>query len=230
MTDPYVYPNTYILKNKANIKDHDKLQQFESANAILEILRLEDNPIKIVSAFDILKVHQEIFKNTYYFAGEIRKINIYKRESVLNGISVEYSDYSEIEKKLKAFDKDFFKIDFQKLHAGELLDTVAKYMARLWQIHPFREGNTRSTVMFFYLFLTQNHIKLNNTFIGSRACYFRNALVLASIGEYSEFDELKDILSDSLSKRSYSKNNDKYETIKGFKVSQLKEYPHEMKK
>ena len=71
----------------------------------------------------------------------------------------------------------------------------------MWKIHPFREGNTRSVVVFLYFLAKQNNLELDTKLVGDNAKYFRNALVMASIDEYSESNYLNKILKDALNKK-----------------------------
>ncbi|GEM_PF-3501756 len=74
----------------------------------------------------------------------------------------------------------------------------------------------------------QNYLK-------KHAKYFRNALVIASIGEYSEYNHLESILEDSIENKSekleiVNKIINKYTEIKGIKVKQYHYNYHQEKK
>lgn len=111
-----------------------------------------------------------------------------------------------------------------------MINKVVKIISLIWQVHPFREGNTRSIALFLYFFLKEIGFKVNREFINKNAKYFRNALVLASIGEYSEYNYLEEILKDSISFKTVDGDlNIKYQTIKGYNLDKF-EYNYHTKK
>ena len=85
--DPYVYDDTSILKNLANIKEQHKLDDYETTMVNLGIIKLLKSDIEIVKVNDIFLIHKILFENVYEWAGEKRVINIFKTEPILNGLS-----------------------------------------------------------------------------------------------------------------------------------------------
>lgn len=222
MEDPYVYKGTNILINKLNLKDQNKLDEFEGAMVTLALVRLQETPFIINSSKDILRIHEFLFDRVYDFAGKIRTININKTEPILNGLSVNYSNFKLIEKELDNLDKEYLSIKWNELDKKNLVNKLTKYICSLWQIHPFREGNTRCVCMYLYLFVKQIGLKLNVDFIGKHAKYFRNALVMGSIGEYSEYNHLGMMLEDSISIKIIEGLDSKYQTINEYNVEKYK--------
>lgn len=229
MNDPYLYPNSNILKNKLDIHDDDKLDQAESTVVVLNIEYLVKNPIEITSVFDIKKIHKQLFSDLYEWAGENRLINMYKREPILGGLSVSYSDYRYIDEDLRHLDIEFKSINWNEITTNEKLFTMGEMISRLWRIHCFREGNTRSVTMFLYLLMKQYHVKVSTEYLGQRAAYFRNALVEASLDEYSDFKPLREILSDSVYVKVSNGVEEKYKTIRGYNLDKYKYGKHERK-
>lgn len=227
MKDIYVYPNTNILINKLNIKTLKELEEAENALVSLNIANLLINPFKISSIFDIKKVHKTLFTDLYEWAGENRKINIFKEEPVLGGLSVDYIDYRQIDTELVRLDQKFKSIKWDSLNKKETIDTIVILFSRLWRIHCFREGNTRTLTTFLYLFMKQLSLKINADFIGKHAKFFRNALVLASIDQYSEYEHLTNILMDSISFKV--QNERKYKTIREYEVDKYEHRDHKYK-
>lgn len=227
MKDIYVYPNSNVLINKLNIKTLKELDEAENALVSLKIIDILNNPITITSVFDIKIIHKHLFSDLYDWAGENRKMNMYKEEPVLGGLSVEYSDYLKIDESLTKLDTDFKKVKWGKISKKETIDTIVRLISRLWRIHCFREGNTRTTTTFLYLFLKQISLKVNIDFIGKHAKYFRNALVLASIDQYSEYEYLTNILMDSISLKII--NEGKYKTIREYEVEKYEYSGHKYK-
>lgn len=184
MEDIYVYEGTNVLKNKRGIRNNEDLDQFENAMTSLAIINI-NRSFKFNDLNDIYEIHKVLFENVYDWAGEIRKINIYKEEPVLAGLSVQYEDYNKIKRSITNLNKKFLNTKWEELSKTEIVDNIVKFFSSLWRIHPFREGNTRSVATLMFLFIRNMNLKLNQDFIKEHAKYFRNALVLASIGEYS---------------------------------------------
>jgi cell filamentation protein len=227
MVDPYVYQGTNILKNKLNIRNQERLDQYESAVFQLSFLRLIKSGYKITRVLDILDLHKELFAEVYDWAGTIRTINIVKREEVLNGLSVTYGDCKTLKKDLERINDRLLKIE----RNSNFVSDITRLIADIWQSHPFREGNTRTGVVFLYFLLKRYEIDLNVDFLERHSKYFRNALVLASIGEYSEFNHLEKIMSEALcdvldKKRKKNKSIEKYDTIKGIDLKKYKSNYH----
>ncbi len=227
MRDDYVYPNTSLLINKLDIKTQKELDDAENSLVSLNLLSLLNNQFELKSVFDIKRIHKILFFDLYEWAGENRKINIYKEEPVLNGLSVSYCDYREIDKELIKLDKDFKSTKWNTLSKTQMIDKLARLISRLWRIHCFREGNTRTTATFLYLFMKQLSLKVNIDFIGKHAKYFRNSLVLASIDEYSEYEHLTNILMDSVSLKII--NEKKYKTLREYEVDKYEYRQHKYK-
>ena len=111
---------------------------------------------------------------------------------------------------------------------------ISRLISKMWQIHPFREGNTRAVVVFLYLYLKNFNLNINFDLLEKHSKYFRNALVLASIGEYSEYQHLELILNDAIFgiTKNLPLNEDKskkYKTIKNLDLSTYK-YNYHTKK
>ncbi|MDY2902981.1 MAG: Fic family protein [Bacilli bacterium] len=229
--DPYVYDDTNVLKNVANIKEQNKLDDYESTMVNLGIIKLLKSNIKINNTNDIFLIHKFLFENVYEWAGEKRVINISKTEPILNGLSVTYSDYKKIDFDLNEIQKDIDLTNWEQLSKNEMICKGVKIISAIWQVHSFREGNTRVVTLFLYFFLKKIGFKVNREFIDKHAKYFRNALVLASIGKYSEYNYLEEILKDSISfKVIDNEHNVKYQSIKGYNLDKYEYNYHNSKK
>lgn len=227
MADPYVYKGTSVLINLGGFKNQDDLDEFESAMFKLAFINMK-NDFEIESTEDIFKIHKLVFSEVYEWAGKPRKINIFKSEQVLNGLSVIYSDYSVIKKDIKNLNKDFSKI--KKTDDIEaIIKEIAILISRLWRIHAFREGNTRTIGLFLFFWMKKIGLKLNSDFLGENAKYFRNALVLASIDEYSEYEHLEKILKDAIGEVDHGVLNNKYKSINGFDLDKYEYNYHHIK-
>ena len=230
MKDPYVYDNTNVLINLANIKDQKELDDYETTLSRIAIVDILNNPIDITSVNDIFLIHERLFKEVYSWAGKVRTINIYKEEPVLSRLSVEYSDCKSINKDLNRIQKNIDSFDWKNESKKEVLSKIARIISRIWQVHAFREGNTRTICLFLYLLMKKYNLKLNIDFIGEHSKFFRNALVLASIGEYSEYEHLEMILSDAISLKKIVDGDKKYQTIKEYNLEKYEYNYHHLKK
>ena len=128
----------------------------------------------------LASIHDVLFKNVYETHGSLRKYNINKDEDILNGETVEYPDYHTVPSFLKfAFD-DEKKVNYQGLTKDEVAKHVADFAAIIWQIHPFMEGNTRTTCVFIENYLRSLGYDIDNEAFKMHANYFRNTMVRAS--------------------------------------------------
>ena len=231
MKDPYLYEDVNVIKNIANIKEQKKLDDYETTMVNLGIIKLLKENESITKVKDVYVIHKVLFENVYEWAGKRRTINIYKEEPVLNGLSVEYSNYKNINKELEKIQFKIDNINWCELSKNEMIYEVTRIIANIWQVHTFREGNTRVVSLFLYFFLKNIGFKVNNEFIGKHAKYFRNALVLSSIGKYSEYNYLEEILKDSVSyKNMNSIDENKYQTIRGYNLEKYEYNYHSSKK
>ena len=148
------YPGTDILINKYNIKDKDLLDKLEIQKVTVKLLSLDTNPTRIKYGYDInhLKnIHKFLFGDIYEWAGMYREENLFKSERVLSGGSAEYIDYKKIDKELKGLLKLYKDVNFNDKE--NLKDNVLDFLLKLWSIHPFREGNTRTCITFIWHYL-----------------------------------------------------------------------------
>lgn len=230
MKDPYVYDGTNVLVNIPNIKEQNKLDDYETTMANLGIIKLLKEYPDLEKVNDIFLIHKLIFENVYEWAGQCRTVNIFKEEPILNGLSVEYSDYKKIKQNLSDIQSRIDNINWDELSKNNMITEIVKVISSIWQVHSFREGNTRVVTLFLYYFLKRRGFKVNREFIGKYAKYFRNSLVLASIGEYSEYNYLEEILKDSISFKVIDENYEsKYQTIKGYNLEKYNYNYHSSK-
>jgi|SRR5690554_329014 len=230
MKDPYVYKDSDVLINKANLKEKDKLDEFENRMTNLALVMLFRSDFGINDASDIFKIHKMLFENVYEWAGKPRTINIYKSEPILQGLSVEYSSYQTIEKELDEINNKYLKNNINNLNKEDFIYLFVRLISDVWRVHPFREGNTRTISAFAFLFLRQYNYEFNAKLIKDNAKYFRNALVMASLKEYSEYKYLEKIITDAVGIKDFSKITSKYKKIKDYNVEDYEYVYHKIKK
>ena len=102
---------------------------------------------------EYLSIHRKLFTGIYPHAGRIRDYNITKKEWVLNGATVLYGSATELRATLDYDFSEEKKFSYKNLAMDEIIHHLAVFVARLWQIHVFGEGNTRTTAVFFIKYL-----------------------------------------------------------------------------
>ena len=132
---------------------------------------------------EYISIHRRLFEGIYKFAGEIRDFNIAKKEWVLDGETVLYGTASELMNALKYDLSEEQKFSYKGLSMDEIIQHFALFISRLWQIHIFAEGNTRTTAVFFIKYLRMKGFSVDNDIFAKNARYFRNALVRANYSD-----------------------------------------------
>jgi len=128
-----------------------------------------------------LNIHRRLFSGIYKFAGKIRDYNITKAEWVLDGETIIYADYDNIRATLEYDFEQEKKFDYKGLNTQQIIEHIARFIAYLWQIHIFGEGNTRTTAVFLIQYLRKLGFEnINNNLFAQHSWYFRNALVRAN--------------------------------------------------
>lgn len=198
MNDPYLYPDSNVLTNLLNITDSDALNLAEAELSSANMMLLYDAGFSEFNATCLLELHHILFADIYEWAGKPRSMNIQKREKALAGRSVWYSNSDDILRDLMKAWSGIEAIDWSILDAKEFAIQMAHTFPPLWQVHPFREGNTRTVVMLMALFTEHCGFYFDHDLIAASAGYMRDALVLASIGDYAEYEHLERILTDAI--------------------------------
>lgn len=146
---------------------------------------------------EYLSIHRSLFAGIFSHAGCIRGYNITKKEWVLNGATVLYGSATELQATLNYDLSEERKFSYKNLSMSEVIHHLAIFISRLWQIHVFSEGNTRTTAVFFIKYLRTLGFDVTNDIFAENARYFRNSLVRANyndlkngIHETTEFLEM----------------------------------------
>lgn len=164
----------YVEKEKNNEVNHNELECDLVSTKIVELLQENNFELSI----DYLKyVHKYLFQDVYEFAGEFRKVDFSKHERILNNDSVAYGDYKLLEQSLD-YDITLEKNkNYNEMNIVDVINNITDFTSRIWQIHPFREGNTRTTAIFIEKYLVSLGYDVDNTLFKDKSVYFRNALV-----------------------------------------------------
>ena len=198
MNDLYLIPNSTVLKNLLGITNEKELDLAEAELSRANMMLLYENGFSDFSSGGFCFIHKFLFGDVYEWAGQYRKINIQKREELLAGRSVWYSNVTEIGADLDKVFVKIKKIDWASLTQENFAKQIARLFPKLWQVHPFREGNTRTTVIMMTFFVERYGYYFDQNLMAESAGYVRDSFVLASIGEHSEYEHLEKILLDAI--------------------------------
>lgn len=172
LIDTYYRERSEPLSEDARVEEADKV-----SSRIAEIL---SEPAFSFSPNEYIAIHRKLFKGIYKHAGKIRDYNITKKEWVLDGATVMYGTASELRATLEYDLKQEKDFSYKGLSMDEIIHHLAVFVSRLWQIHIFAEGNTRTTAVFFIKYLRTLGFSATNNIFAEHAWYFRNALVRAN--------------------------------------------------
>ena len=170
--------DSYYEERLVHFSDDDRTEEADKVSSrIVEIL---SETAFTFSPNEYIAIHRKLFQGIYKHAGKIRDYNITKKEWVLDGATVMYGSASELRATLEydfSQEKDF---SYKGLSMDGIIHHLAVFISRLWQIHIFGEGNTRTTAVFFIKYLRTLGFYATNDIFAENAWYFRNALVRAN--------------------------------------------------
>ncbi len=201
--------NYYETQNSSNIN----IQKEKECDLVsLRIASLLEDKSFGFSPITLKNIHKYLFKDIYDFSGLYRNYNITKKEEILNGDTVKYVNYQDIESYLQYDFKEEKDFDYSKLNNEELITHIAKFTSSIWQIHPFGEGNTRTTAVFIEKYMNNMGFNVNNDMFKDKSLYFRNALVRSNYGNipkgiYPTFKYLIMFFENLLQEKSYQLKN-----------------------
>lgn len=170
--------DTYYEERPSHLPDEERTEEADKVSSrIVEIL---SETAFSFSPNEYISIHRKLFQGIFKHAGKIRDYNITKKEWVLEGETVIYGSASELRATLEydfSIEKNF---SYKGLSMDEIIHHLAVFISRLWQIHIFEEGNTRTTAVFFIKYLRTLGFSATNDIFADHAWYFRNALVRAN--------------------------------------------------
>ncbi|MDR1748420.1 MAG: Fic family protein [Spirochaetaceae bacterium] len=171
------YYKTELVRQ--NITADDRTEEADKVSArIAEILSEKTFSF---SPTEYIGIHRRLFSGIYKFAGKIRDYNITKSEWVLDGETVLYAGADMLKATLEYDFEQEKKFSYTGLSQQQIIEHIAHFIAELWQIHIFGEGNTRTTAVFLIKYLRKLGFQdVNNELFAQHSWYFRNALVRAN--------------------------------------------------
>ena len=193
MSDIYTDKSTGVLINKLGITDPELLKQAEADIVIVRLKEILESQDFTYGYESYLKLHQQMFQDIYPFAGELRKIDMQKSERILSGFPMIFGDKSQISKQLRKVFKEK-EINFEA-SKEEIVAQLVDFMSSIWEIHPFREGNTRSIITYTMKYIRHSGLKIDENLLLQSFAYIRDALVMSV---YQEPKYLEKILLDSI--------------------------------
>lgn len=183
----YCYKGTNILVNKLEIKNNKDLLKYENQIVIIKLFDLRQKGI--TGNFDIkhfASIHRYLFEDIYPFAGMFRNENIAKD-------NFRFAEWEYIEEELNKLLKQLKEEKYlNNLKKEELVDRLAYYMAELNVLHPFREGNGRTTREFIRQLALYNGYAFNLKKIDPKK------MLDASIASVVNTEELKKLIDIAL--------------------------------
>lgn len=167
---------TSYYVSKPNVEERSE----EADKIAVRIAQIISEDAFTFTVGQLLSIHRTLFNGIIVNAGKLRDYNFTKKEWVLDGASVTYGDYRELEDTLSYDFSIEKKFKYSKLSMDEIVDHFAYFLSNLWQIHVFEEGNTRTTAVFFIKYLRTLGFDVTNDTFAKNSWFFRNALVRAN--------------------------------------------------
>ena len=152
----------------------------EADKISIRIARLIGEDSFTFTVGQLLTIHKRLFDGVAEHPGQLRTCNFSKKEWVLDGASVIYGDFRDFEMTLQYEFKTEKQFDYSRLSIDEAIVHLAVFIADLWQINAFEEGNTRTAAVFAIKYLRSLGFDVTNDTFAKNAWYFRNALVRAN--------------------------------------------------
>ena len=176
--------NSYYESKSVRLENELRTEEADKVSARIARI-LSDNSFTF-SPTQYISIHRELFMGIYPHAGKIRDYNISKKEWVLDGDTVSYGNASDLMEILEYDFSQERKFRFNGLTMEETIRHLAQFISRIWQIHIFGEGNTRTTAVFSIKYFRMLGFNVENNLFAENSWYFRNALVRANYNNIKE--------------------------------------------
>lgn len=173
----------YYEKRKGHLTDVEERTREADLVSLHIVELLGEKTFQLSPAFYI-NIHKRLFTGVFPHAGRLRSYNITKDEWILNGKTVYYASYNEIQ---AALDYDFSQekqFPYETVSVADAMKHIAAFTSGIWQIHPFGEGNTRTTAIFVIQYLKAFGLRVNSDVFAEHSWYFRNALVRSNYNDF----------------------------------------------
>ena len=164
----------------ADIRDKTEKNDEEADKAAANIKKILSTKTLAFNANGYIATHRRIFEGIFKHAGQLRTYDITKKEWVLHGDTVNYLNWEDLRRAIDYDIQQEKEFSYKGLSDDEKIRHLCRFTAGLWQIHPFCEGNTRTTAVFLIQYLRSIGYKVANDMFADYSWYFRNALVRAN--------------------------------------------------
>ena len=170
--------NQYYITKTAHDQGDADVEEADRVSA--NMVKVLSQPTFAFNANGFISVHRRVFEGVLKHAGELRKYDITKKEWVLEGDTVRYLNWEDLRRALDYDIEQERNRSYSDKSADEMIAQISSFVSGLWQIHPFPEGNTRTTAVFTIQYLRSLGFDVNNDLFAKHSWYFRNALVRAN--------------------------------------------------
>lgn len=162
------------------VREDDDDDKEEADKASKNIKRILSTATLNFTTNGLISLHRRIFDGVFKHAGELRKYDITKKEWVLDGDTVRYLNWEDLRRAIDYDIEQERAYIFKGKTQDEIVSHLSRFVSGIWQIHAFREGNTRTTAVFTILYLRSLGFDVKNDLFARHSWYFRNALVRAN--------------------------------------------------
>ena len=172
------YEQSSERKSEENTEEADKVS--------VRITQILSEKAFNFSPTEMLNIHKRLFTGIYKEAGKYRDYNFTKKEWILNDDTVTYSSYETLKETIEYdFDQER-NFSYKNLSLDESISHLSRFISNIWQVHPFCEGNTRTTAVFLIKYLRTFGFNVKMQVFADNSWYFRNALVRANYKNYEK--------------------------------------------
>ena len=172
------YEQSSERKSEENTEEADKVS--------VRITQILSEKAFNFSPTEMLNIHKRLFTGIYKEAGKYRDYNFTKKEWILNDDTVTYSSYETLKETIEYdFDQER-NFSYKNLSLDESISHLSRFISNIWQVHPFCEGNTRTTAVFLIKYLRTFGFDVKDEVFADNSWYFRNALVRANYKNYEK--------------------------------------------
>jgi len=170
------YEQSSERKNETNTEEADKVS--------VRIAEILSEKAFNFAPTEMLNIHKRLFAGIYDGAGKYRDYNFTKKEWILNDDTVTYSSYETLKETIEYDFEQEKSFSYKDLSLNESIKHLCRFISDIWQVHPFCEGNTRTTAVFLIKYLRTFGFNINDEVFAENSWYFRNALVRANYKNY----------------------------------------------
>lgn len=174
--------NSYYESNERNKEDNTE----EADKVSVRIAEILSEKAFNFSPTEMLNIHKRLFTGIYKEAGKYREYNFTKKEWILNDDTVTYSSYETIKETIEYDFNQEKNFSYKDLSIDDSISHLSRFISNIWQVHPFCEGNTRTTAVFLIKYLRTFGFNVNDEIFADNSWYFRNALVRANYKNYEK--------------------------------------------